>query len=391
MLRRSTSFKLLDAFGIRIGVDASWFLVLFLMIFVLSAPFRDALHSSDAVAYMTTVVSVLLLFGSLIVHELGHALVARRQGIEVKKIDLFLFGGLTQMSRDAESPGEDFKVAIAGPLATFGVILLCLAIDIPIVGTSRLGHAIVLDSSIHITPVLLSLSWLLLMNVLLLAFNLLPAFPLDGGRVARSIVWRVTGDKRRGTVVAARMGQAFALLMAGFGLWWIASAASFGGVWLMALAFLLWQSCRGALMQSALAERIEGVRVADIMDTHPVAVPSGTPVTQALDEYFLRYGQAWLPVIDDEAHLLGIARQERAQASIDGGEAWLTIDSVLESGDPPNWRVQEDRPITDLLASESLGRLGALPAVDSEGVLRGVVTVDQVRRALQSAFTRSLA
>ena len=391
MLRRSTSFKLLDAFGIRIGVDASWFLVLFLMIFGLSAPFRDALHSSDAVAYMTTVVSVLLLFGSLIVHELGHALVARRQGIEVKKIDLFLFGGLTQMSRDAESPGEDFKVAIAGPLATFGVILLCLAIDIPIVGTSRLGHAIVLDSSIHITPVLLSLSWLLLMNVLLLAFNLLPAFPLDGGRVARSIVWRVTGDKRRGTVVAARMGQAFALLMAGFGLWWIASSASFGGVWLMALAYLLWQSCRGALVQSAMAERIEGVRVADIMDTHPVAVPAGTPVTQALDEYFLRYHQAWLPVIDEDAHLLGIARQERAQASIDGGEAWLTIGSVLDSEEPPNWRVQEDRPITELLASESLGRLGALPAVDAEGVLRGMVTVDQVRRALQSAFSRSPA
>jgi Zn-dependent protease len=391
MLRRSTSIKLFDAFGIRIGVDASWFIVLFLMIFLLSAPFRDTLHSSDGVAYLTTVVSVLLLFGSLIVHELGHALVARRQGIEVKKIDLFLFGGLTQMSRDAASPGEDFKVAIAGPLATFGVILLCLAIDIPIVGTSRLGHAIVLDSSIRITPVLLSLSWLLLMNVLLLAFNLLPAFPLDGGRVARSIVWRVTGDKRRGTVVAARMGQGFALLMAGFGLWWIASSSGFGGVWLMALAYLLWQSCRGALMQSALAERIEGVRVADIMDTHPVAIPAGTPVTEAVDEYFLRYHQAWLPVIDEDAHLLGIARQERAQASIDGGEAWLTIGAVLESDETTSWRVQEDRPITELLASETLGRLGALVAVDSEGVLRGVVTVDQVRRALQSAFSRSLA
>ena len=391
MLKRSTSIKLFGAFGIRIGVDASWFIVLFLMIFLLSAPFRDALHSSDGVAYLTTVVSVLLLFGSLIVHELGHALVARRQGIEVKKIDLFLFGGLTQMSRDAASPGEDFKVAIAGPLATFGVILLCLAIDIPIVGTSRLGHAIVLDSSIRITPVLLSLSWLLLMNVLLLAFNLLPAFPLDGGRVARSIVWRVTGDKRRGTVVAARMGQGFALLMAGFGLWWIASSAGFGGVWLMALAYLLWQSCRGALMQSALAERIEGVRVADIMDTHPVAVPAGTPVTEAVDEYFLRYRQAWLPVVDADAHPLGIARQDRAQASIDGGEAWLTIGAVLESDEAPSWRVQEDRPITELLASETLGRLGALVAVDSDGVLRGVVTVDQVRQALQSAFSRSLA
>src|SRR6201994_3704855 len=234
MLRRSTSVKLFDAFGIRIGVDGSWFVVLFLMIFVLSGPFRDTLHSSDGVAYMTTVVSVLLLFGSLIAHELGHALVARREGIEVKKIDLYLFGGLTQMSRDAASPGEDFKVAIAGPLATFAVILLCLAIDLPIVGVSRLGHAIVLDSSIQITPVLLSLSWLLLMNVLLLAFNLLPPFPLDGGRVPRSIIWRVTGDKRRGTFIAARLGQGLALVMAGLGLYWTAAAGSFGGGWVIA-------------------------------------------------------------------------------------------------------------------------------------------------------------
>src|SRR6201996_7666561 len=328
MLRRSTSIKLFNAFGIRIGVDGSWFLVLFLMIFVLSGPFRDTLHSSDGVAYMTTVVSVLLLFASLIAHELGHALVARRQGIAVEKIDLNLFGGFTQMSRDAATPGEDFKVAIAGPLATFGFILLCLAIDLPIVGPSRLGHAIALDSSIRITPVLLSLSWLLLMNVLLLAFNLLPAFPLDGGRVARSVVWRITGDKRRGTTVAARLGQILALLMAGFGLWWISSAASFGGVWLMALAYLLWQSCRGALAQAALVDRIDGVRVADIMDTHPVAIPAATPVTIAVDEYFVRYRNTWLPVVDEDGRPLGIARQERAQAAIGGGEAWLSTGAV---------------------------------------------------------------
>ncbi len=391
MLRRSTSIKLFDAFGIRIGVDGSWFLILFLMIFLLSGPFRDTLHSSDGVAYMTTVVSVLLLFGSLIAHELGHALVARREGIEVKKIDLYLFGGLTQMSRDAASPGEDFKVAIAGPLATFAVILLCLAIDLPIVGASRLGHAVVLDSTIHITPVLLSLSWLLLMNVLLLAFNILPAFPLDGGRVVRSIVWRLTGDKRRGTVVASRMGQGLALILAAFGLWWTVSSASFGGIWLLALAYLMWQSCRGALAQSALAERIEGVRVADIMDTHPVAIPAQTPVTQAIDEFFLRYQQSWLPVVDDTGHLLGIARQERAQASIDGGEAWLTAAAVLEPDGPPGWRVRDDRPISELLSSETLGKRGALVAVDAEGILRGVVTVDQVRRALAAAFGRSMA
>ena len=390
-MRRGSSIKLLDAFGIRIGVDASWFLILFAMIFWLSGPFRDTLHSSDSVAYLTTVVSVLLFFGSLIVHELGHALVARRQGIEVKRIDLFLFGGLTSMSRDAATPGEDFKVAIAGPLATLGVILVCLAIDLAIVGAHRFTHAIVLSSDIRITPVLLSLSWLVPMNVLLLVFNLVPAFPLDGGRVARAVIWRFSGDKRRGTVGAARMGQGFAVVLAGVGIWWLAAFANFGGLWLIALSYLLWQSARGAIVQSALTDRIEGVRVSDIMDAQPVAIPSATPVGQALDEYFLRYGWAWFPVIDAEGRLLGIARREPAQAAADAGEAWTTTASVLDAGGTAGWGVREDRPITDLLGSESLGRLGALMAVDDAGVLRGVVTIRQLRRAMQSAIAGSTA
>jgi Zn-dependent protease len=391
MFRRSNSIKLIDVFGFRVGVDASWFLILFLMIFMLSGPFRATLHSSDSIAYLTTVVSVLLLFVSLIIHELGHALVARRQGIEVKQIDLFLFGGLTQMSRDAATPGEDFKIAVAGPFATLAVILVCLGVDLAIVGGHRLTHAIVLDNDIRITPVLLSLSWLLPMNVLLLAFNVVPAFPLDGGRIIRSIVWRLTGEKRRGIQVAARMGEGFAVLLAGIGLWLLLSYGSFGGLWLVALAFILGQSARGALMQSRLTERIEGVRVADIMDTQPVAIPSATPVGQALEEYFLRYRWSWFPVIDETGRFEGIARQERAQASVDAGEGWLTTGAVLESEEASSWRVQQDRPITELLASESLGRLGALMAVDREGVLRGVVTVEQVRRALQSAFGGSMA
>jgi Zn-dependent protease len=385
MFRRSTSIKLFNLFGFRIGADASWFLVLFLMIYLLSQPFRQTLHSSDGVAYLTTVISVLLLFASLIAHELGHAVVARRQGIEVKQIDLFLFGGLTQMSRDAVTPGEDFKVSVAGPLATLAVILVCLGVDVAIVGSHRLLHAIVLDSDIQITPVLLALSWLLPMNVLLLVFNLVPAFPLDGGRIARSIVWRITGDKRRGTQVSARLGQGFALLMAGAGLWMALSLGSFAGLWLLALAYILYQAARGALVQSALNERIDGVRVLDIMDTHPVAIPAPTTVNQALEEYFLRYRWSWFPVVDEHGHLEGIARQERAQASVDGGEGWLTMGSVLEP-DAASWRVQEDRPISEVLASESLGQLGAVMAVDAEGILRGVVTVEQVRRALRSAF-----
>src|SRR5947209_5134784 len=256
MFRRPASIKLIDVAGIRIGVDAGWLLTLFVVILYLSPSFRATLHSSDGVAYVTTVVSALLFFFSLIVHELGHAIVARRQGIEVKNIQLFLFGGLTQMSRDAMTPGEEFKIAAAGPAATALMVVVFAVIDLAIVGPHRLWHAFLLDNDIQVTPVLLSLSWLLLMNLIVLIFNLVPAFPLDGGRIARAAVWKTTGDKRKGTRAAALAGQGFAVVLAGLGIFLLLHGSGLGGLWLIMLAFLLYQSARGAIVQTAITERI---------------------------------------------------------------------------------------------------------------------------------------
>lgn len=387
MFRRSGSIKLIDAFGIRIGVDLSWFLILFVLIYLLSGPFRTTLHSSDGVAYLTTVASVLLLFASLIVHELGHALVARREGVEVKRIDLYLFGGITKMSRDSRDPGEEFRIAAAGPAATLLVILLCLVVDLIVVGPHRLLDAALLRTGLHVTPVLLCMSWLLVMNVIVFVFNLMPAFPLDGGRIARSIVWRVTGDQVRATRVSARLGQGFGWLLGTAGIVILLVYRDLTGVWFAAMGFLIANSARGTLAQTAITQRITGVRVADIMDPEPVAIPSVTPVTEALDAFFLRYGWAWFPVVDEGGHFVGIVRRERAEAARDGGEGWLTVGAVVDDGGAGFWRIDEDRPLGELLNSEPLGRLGALMAVDHDGMLRGVITIEHVRRALQSALS----
>jgi len=161
---------------------------------------------------------------------------------------------------------------------------------------------------------------------------------------------------------------------------------SFTGLWLIAIAFLLYQSARGALVQTAMTAQIEGVTVGDVMDPQPVAIPSTTPVPQALDDFFLRYGWDWFPVIDGDGHLLGVARRDRLQTAVDGGEGWLTVGAVLDTDLGGAWRVGEDRPLTEILSSDSFARLGAVMAVDREGILRGVVTVDRLRRALQSVF-----
>jgi len=397
MFRGQRSIKLMSIAGIRIGVDATWFLMLFILIFLLSGPFRDALHSSNDVAYITTVATVLLFFVSLIVHELGHAVAARREGVGVTRIELFLFGGTTHMSRESKTPGEEFRIAVAGPLGTFLVLVVCVALGVAIVGLHHLWHVIRLDGSLKITPVLLALSWLVPMNALILVFNLVPAYPLDGGRIARAIVWRVTGDKLRGTRAAARIGEGFAFFIGACGVFMMLAKPGFvgdpgfTGIWLLFLAFMIWQSAHAALGGTAAAQRVQGVRVADIMDHEPVVVPGTTTVAQALDEYFMRYNEQWLPVVDGDGYFIGIARRERAQERVDAGEGWITTGAILEADAPALMQVQESQPLTDLLTIEALGRLGAVVAVDAGGVLRGVVTVDQVRRVLQTVLATPIA
>ncbi len=384
MFSRSGSVRLFTVSGIRVGVDASWFIVLFLMIYLLSGPFRETLHSSDGIAYVTTVVSVLALFASIIVHELGHAFAARRQGVGVTRIDLYLFGGLTLMSRDPVTPREDFEISVAGPLATVVVILVCVALDFAFVGGHRLTAAIELQSDIHITPVLLALSWLIPVNVLLLAFNLLPAFPLDGGRIVRAAVWKLTGDKVRGTVACARLGQVLAVLMAAFAVYLLIDVHSWSGLYMLGLAWILYSTARGAIARAALDERTDGVRVADIMDTQPVTIGADVPAADALEEHFLRYRWPWFAVVDDAGRLQGVITERAVRASIDGGEGWVRVGSLADAG--TRWRIDVDRPLTELLGAEALSTLGAVLVVDGEEVLRGVVTVEQVRRALSTAF-----
>ncbi|HTU28655.1 MAG TPA: M50 family metallopeptidase [Solirubrobacteraceae bacterium] len=388
MLGRSRSVRLFTVSGIRVGVDASWFIILFLMIYLLSGPFRATLHSSDTVAYLTTVISVLALFASIIVHELGHAAAARHRGVGVERIDLYLFGGLTLMDREPETPSEDFTIAVAGPLATAVMIVVFIAADFALVGSHRLLDAIELQSNIHITPALLALSWLIPVNVLLLAFNLLPAFPLDGGRIVRAAVWRVTGERRRGTIAAARLGQVLALALGGFGLYLLIGAGSFSGLYMAGLGWILYSEARAAIARSALEERVDGIRVQDIMDSEPVTIPAELPASQALEEYFLRYRWPWFAVVEADGRFAGIAAEADLRRAIDAGEGWVRVGSLVGDGSLTAGRVGVDSPITALIGSEPLGRLGALMAVDSEGMLRGVVTVEQLRRALSAAFGR---
>src|ERR671922_2624606 len=166
------SIQLVRLFGIRIGVTTSWFVVLFFFIFILSGSFRDVLAASDGVAYLIAVASALLFFCSLVAHELGHALVGRRLGIQTSGIDLWFFGGIAKMNRDADSAGTEFKVAVAGPLVTGAVVAVCVVIGALTAGWAQFWDAVVLKEGADVSPALLLLSWLAAINAAVFVFNL---------------------------------------------------------------------------------------------------------------------------------------------------------------------------------------------------------------------------
>jgi Zn-dependent protease len=390
MFGTRSSIQLMRLFGIRIGASPSWFFVLFIFIYLGSDRFRDVLGGSVTQAYVVAVCAVMLFFLSLILHELGHALVARRLGIGISGIDLWFFGGVAKMTRDTDSPGTEFKVAAAGPAVTFVIVAICLGL-VALISDDPTLDVLFLSTNAHITPVLALLGFLASINIFLFLFNLVPAYPLDGGRLARALVWKLTGDRNRATRIAGRIGEGFAYLIIGVGIFLFASGERLNGVWLAVLGWFIAQSARAAVASTAFTERLDGITVADIMDAQPVSMPASATASQAQDQYFLRYRWDWFPVVDEHGRFLGVVREPRIDAEIAAGRPALAVGELVESDDAEAWRVRSDSPLESLLGDEGLRDRGALMAVDADGVLRGVVTIDQVRRALTAALPQRLA
>jgi Zn-dependent protease len=379
-----SSFQLARVFGIRIGVDFSWFLILFLIIWNLSSYYEDAAPGSNA--FVLAVLSALLFFLSILLHELGHAWVAIRNGIPILGIDLWMFGGVAKLGKDADSAGVEFRVAAAGPAVTVLIALVCFGLGVLVSGSSEAFESSQFNEDVTDSTTAV-LGYLTSINVLLLAFNLLPAFPLDGGRIARAIAWKISGDRNKATRFAAILGRLGGYAMVGLGAYiWLVLDRPITGIWLAFVGFFLASAARSAEMQADFAGRIEHIRVADVMDAEPVAILEDAPVSEAEQAFFLRYGWPWFPVVDTSRRLVGVVSREAVESVPVEDRATRRVSSVMARDDGSSGlRVGLEEPLETLLGQEGLARLGAIMAVDGEGVLRGIVTVDAVRRALQGA------
>ncbi len=378
------SIQLARIFGIRIGASPSWFLVLLLMIVWLSQGYDG--RYGQTTGYLVAVGSAVAFFTSLILHELGHAFAARREGIGVGGIDLFFFGGFMRAMRDSETPGEEFRIAAAGPLVTLLIVAACVGAGVAIGGQNGFADAVALRGDP--SPGLALLGWLALVNAFLLVFNMVPAFPLDGGRIARAVAWKVTGDRNRGTRFSARLGQVFSYALIAFGVYIAARGDAFSGIWLAVLGWFLGQAATGAVASSRFSERLAGVTAQDLMDTEPVWVPADLTVAETPEDFFLRWKEPWFPVADPvSGRFIGLVHEPAVSAAMAEGRPASPVTDVVDAAADASLQVRGDTPVEELLASDGLRAQGALMVVDAHDSLRGVVTLDQVRRALTATAT----
>jgi Zn-dependent protease len=290
-----SQIKLGTVFGVELGLHYSWFAIALLIAFSLAAHFRSVNpHWSSATVWGAALITAVLFFAALILHELSHAVVARLRGLPVHQITLFLLGGAAQIEKEPTDAGTEFWMAIAGPLTSFAIGFGLLAI--------ALGSGWVRGRT-PATPGLAILVWLGYINLLLGAFNLIPGFPLDGGRVFRAVVWWITKDAARSTRIAVRVGQVVAVLFIAYGLMEFFAGLLVSGIWLAFIGWFLLQASSATYMQMQTAGLLHNLRVRDLMTTDCHLVSPESVLQDLVDESTTRTGARCFLVVDGQRFL----------------------------------------------------------------------------------------
>lgn len=360
------------ALGVPISLDLSWFIILALILGTFSAAsFPTLLPGQGRLTYLLMgSAGALLFFGSLLIHELAHAVEARRRGIEVEGITLFVFGGMARTRAEPQRPIDEFVIAAVGPLASGILAVLFVGLSIP---TAHLGW----------DPVAVVLRYLGILNTALAVFNLLPGFPLDGGRLLRAAVWGATGSLRTGTRVATRAGRGLGLLLMAVGFLGILGGGGFiGGLWMVFIGWFLMQAAGSSYDQLLLTEVLRGVTAREGMTPDPDTVPPDLPVDTLVHEHFLRRPYSAFPVTDD-----GIVVGLISLSSVKGLDRDRWRDLRVADIMAPLERtvvVEPDTPMLQVL--EQMSRSGnrrALVAHDWE--LMGIISARDLARWLDRA------
>lgn len=362
------SFRIFRIAGIDINVHISWLIILVFLTFSLATGWFPITYpgSSTAIYYLLGLIASILLFASVLLHELAHSFVARSRGLHVRNIVLFIFGGVSNIEQEPQTPGVEFSMAFVGPLVSLLIGAVCYGLFFLVRGTHSL-----------FVPIL---SYLALMNIILGIFNLLPGFPLDGGRVLRSIIWKATGNFQTATNITTFVGQAFAYLIILWGIFLFFAGNAFNGLIIIFTGWFLLTSAQSARSQSVLETAFRGVKVDQIMNTNVMTVPANISLQKLVDEYFLPRGLrsvfvmqgdqlAGLITLSDIRH---VPRDQWPQTPV--GFAMIPLERLHTI--TPQQNVKDVLP---LMTGQDVNQL----AVVQDGQLVGVLTREGILRSLE--------
>ena len=366
------SIRLFTIRGIEVGVHYSWLIIFGLVTWSLSTfVFPQALEArgvrvSTVELWLLGALTAVLLFASVLIHELAHSFVAKARGLNAKSITLFIFGGVSNLSGEAKEPSTEFLVAIVGPLTSFALAAISFA----------------LASVITEPRAELVFSYLFLINLSLGIFNLIPGFPLDGGRVLRAILWKTTGNLRKATEWAANVGKLVAYLLFAYAIYLFLgpSRDAFAGLWTAAIAWFLHNAASTSVQQLVFEQRLRRVRVGDIMRPDDTTVPPGISVAELVDRYMLPQARRAMPVVDN-GRLVGIVTISDIANVPPEQRTQVPVASVM-GGQERIHTVRSDGRALD--AFEVMGEhdLEQVPVMD-DGRLVGLLTRADIARQLQ--------
>lgn len=358
--------------GIEIGLHYSWFIIAILIAFSLAAHFHSVRPDwSQNVTWIAAIVTAVLFFVTLLLHELAHSVVAKSRGLKVREITLFALGGVSQIESEAPDAKSEFWIGIVGPLTSLVIGGLCILI-------ARLSMSP--GGAEPVSPVLAVLLWLGYINIALAGFNMIPGYPLDGGRVLRSVAWWITGNMDRATRIAARIGQVIAFLFILWGLYRFFVGESFGGLWLAFIGWFLLDASRSSYLQVGIMAGLRDRRVADLMERDCASVEGYISLRDFVDQYLLHSSSRCFLVMQDHRAVGVITPGEIRNVPRD---AWdqTSVQAVMT---PINKLIEVPPDMPALKALELMSKANVYQlAVVSDGKLQGMFSRDQILRFLQ--------
>lgn len=354
--------KLFTLSGFSVGIDPSWFIIALLVAWSLAAglfPYQVP-GLSVGTYWAMGILGALGLFACIVIHEFAHARAAQSYGLHIRGITLFVFGGVAEMHDEPPTARSEFVVAIAGPLASIGLGLLFLAVG------SIAGR---LASPPPVVGVLVYLGWI---NFVIVLFNLVPAFPLDGGRVLRSALWRWKHDLRWATRVTTSIGSGFGLFLMALGVFSFLRGNLIGGVWWFLIGMFLRNAAQMSYRQLIVRQLLEGEPVFRFMHPNPDTVPASASISELVDEHVYRHHHKMFPVVD-QGHLIGCVNTRQIREVPRDEWSYKTVGEVMETCSPENTVAPDADALKTLSRMNRTGRSRLLVVEDSE--LKGVVTL----------------